>query len=141
MTNPKKFAEWYKKNAKALNARRRKRYDADPEYRKRQLVSTRKWRVQRKRWLKEHPPKPKPKTRFTISEAAEQIGCDIQTIRLLERKGLLPSATDGHKHRMYTKKQISLMRPLIRYRCEYHYRVPGYDKVVKTLSKKIFKGW
>lgn len=135
-----KFQKWYGKEKARLNKERRDRYHNDPKYKARQLANTKRWRKKAKKEKKLNPT-PVVKTQFTIGEAAAQIPCDIQTIRLLERKGLIPETTDGKKHRTYTPKQIGLMAKLIKYRQDNHYKTPGYQKRVEKMSQQIAAGW
>lgn len=133
-----KFVNWYGKNKDRLNKKRRDRYRKDQKYRNRQLANTKRWR--KKNGLQRKAPSA-PKTHFTIGEAAAMVPCDIQTIRLLERKGLLPVTTDGKKHRTYTKKQIALMARLIKFRQDNHYKTPGYRPRVQKLAQQVAAGW
>lgn len=137
---PTKFQTWYGKNKEALNKKRRNRYKKDRNYREQQLANTREWR-KRMRVLNKNKRKAKPKTHFTIGEVAEQIGCNIKTIRILEGKKLLPSTTDGTRHRKYTRKQIGLIAELIKFRQDHHYKETGYKRTVERLVEKIEAHW
>lgn len=133
-----KFQQWYSKleNRDSLNKRRRERYAKDKKYRTKALAATRDWR-------KRNPvvPVKKPKTYLTISEFSAAVGCDPQTIRDLEAKGMLPPAGGPKSHRRYLKKHVKLVKPLISYRAKTHYRDPRYKDRVSSLSAEIHAGW
>ena len=133
-----KFQLWYERNDKKLNRKRRKRYRSDVPYREKQLKTTKRWRERTREARAKAKP---PRTHFTIGEAAERIGCYTKTIQNLERAGMLPSMTDGTRHRKYTAAQIELMKALVMYRKETHYKTKGYDRTIKSLVAVIKKKW
>lgn len=138
-----KFKSWYDdpKNRAALNKRRREKYRENKAYRNRVLESTKKWRKEQAAERKRNPPKPKPKTIFTIGEVAQIIGCEQKTIRTLEKQGLIPKQADGKKHRRYTKGQIKLIRSIVNLRKTIHYRNPDYAVRLKAHSLAAHALW
>ena len=133
-----KFQQWYERNQAKLNKKRRARYHKDKAYRKKQLLSTKRWR---ERTRKERAKMRPPKTHFTIGEVAERIGCYPKTLQNLERAGLLPVMTDGTSHRKYTEAQIELIRELVEFRQNTHYKEKGYRTKVRRLVDKIKRKW
>jgi len=138
VTPPTKFREWYERNKKKLSRQRRRRYRADPAYRRKQLRSTKLWRERTKDERRKNRP---PKTLFTVGEAAARIECYPRTIQNLERSGLLPVMTDGIKHRKYTASQIALMGLLVAFRQLKHYKTKGYAATVRRLAAMIKRKW
>src|SRR4051812_2630042 len=114
------FKDWYEENKSDLNKRRRKRYKKDSAYRAKQLANTRRWRKDRAVQKAKEPPK--PKTIFTIGEVADQIVCEQKTIRTLEKAGLIPSTSDGVHHRRFTARQINLIKRIVEFRKDIHYK-------------------
>lgn len=133
-----KFQQWYERSKAKLNRKRRARYRKDKAYRKKQLRSTKEWRERTKHIRRKARP---PKTHFTIGEVAERIGCYPKTIQNLERAGLLPVMTDGARHRKYTEAQIELIRELVVFRQNTHYKEKGYRAKVRRLVEKIKRKW
>lgn len=114
------FKQWYEENGSKLNKDRKKRYNRDPDYRKRVLEQNRDARKRKRvdqqlakqaekeqedgarKTRVEHSWKthemtvtlPGGKTAtvqgFTIGAVAQILGCSVQAIRLWERKGVLP---------------------------------------------------
>lgn len=136
-----KFRNWYAdpENRTALNKRRRDKYKKNKEYRAKVLDNTRRWRKKQVK-IKKSLPK-KPKTLFSIGEAAYQIGCEQKTIRTLEKFGLIPGTSDGKKHRRFTGKQIALVGMVVNLRKAVHYRNPKYAAKLKKLSEAAHKRW
>lgn len=132
------FQQWYQKNKKKLSKRRKQKYQSDPEYRDRQLQASKDWRSRNPDYRnrkKDDQPK-----RFTIGEAATQIGSCPQTIRALEAKGMIPKANKGIGHRMYSEAQVALMHDLILYLQTVHYRNRSKPKLA-ALVKNLKTNW
>lgn len=95
------FKEWYEQHADELNAKRRERYNSDPDYRERVLAGNqaeRQKRIQEK--LAARPPAKDAtapsrgdgvKKRYTIGMLARAVGRSVQTIRLWEKAGTIPT--------------------------------------------------
>ena len=109
------FKDYYKENREKLLARRRKRYQTDPEYRKlRQRDALGYYNRKVKRAV--------PSVRtilyrrgrkyFTIGLLAKFIHRDEDTIRRYHRSGILPPTTVKHKDgwRLYTEAQVNLLQ-------------------------------
>ena len=138
-TSESSFKKWYAKNGKKLNKIRRKRYESDADYRARQLKASKNWRKKNPGYRRAQGDT-KPKA-LTIGAVAEELGTCPQTIRAIEKRGLIPENKTGSSHRKYTLKQVELMRPLIEYLQNTHYKAPGYEKQVKKLSAALAKHW
>jgi len=119
------FSQWYAENKEELSARRRQKYQEDPEYRekvraqareakKRFLEKKRKEREKNKDkeqpvWFKVQYGKKEVAVRmFTAGQLSKRLGRKTQTIRLWERKGVIPEAMyrNGARDRLYTELQV-----------------------------------
>lgn len=131
------FKDWYRVNAPDLNARRRKRYDKDPEYREAvKKLNTRARKKQRNKFKEEKLAEAeaiKMRTSvgawktvdvevdgvvipmFTIGAIARVLGRSISTLRVWEKNGLLPEtpyrANNGA--RLYTVETIEHMHAVL----------------------------
>jgi len=105
----KAFATWYEKNGGDYNAKRRKRYAENAEYRDKMLAGTRSWRQKVRATKASADEGP---IFYSIGEAAKKIGRDIQTIRAWEAKEYIPRTDDGRGYRSYTEGQVTLMTGL-----------------------------
>lgn len=111
------FQNWYAKNRERLNAERRHRYQTDPEYRRKAIAVSARYRSK-----KEHVRKPPiqlvrvvngvPVPVFSAMETAQQIGRSAQSIRKWERRGWIPAPIFPGRRRLYTAGQISLIQRL-----------------------------
>ena len=134
------FQRWYAdpKNRETLNKRRRKRYKEDKKYRAKQLASTRRWR--RSNPDKVARPTEKRATLF-IGEVAEQVGCDVQTIRSMEERGLIPEPTFGNIKRQYSPKQVKLIAGVRRVSEKFHYKDPRYKEAMDKAVQRAASEW
>ena len=98
------FKRWYDKNKAKVNKRRKEAYNSDPSIRAAAVERAREYRAS-------HPaPSRAGESRmkssngvlvesFRISQVAEAIGRSVQTIRLWEAKGLIPTPTIKSSYR------------------------------------------
>jgi hypothetical protein len=131
------FSSWYEANRVEFNRKRRSRYRKDEVYRARQLKSTRSWRKEARKVA----PKATPRTYLTIGEVARQVGCDMQTLRSMEAKGLIPDSKVGLAKRKYTVKQVRLIAGVRAAMEKYHYKNPRYIEAVTRASVKARLSW
>lgn len=118
--------DYYQANREALLAKRRERYNNDPEYRAKILATTRKHGngdevvATRGRPLRQRLPKRmtiggKPVWMYGIYFLAQKTGRSLPTINSWEHKGILPRTpyvSDGG-HRMYTAEQIEAVAKVV----------------------------
>jgi len=121
-------ARYYSENREALLEKKRTRYQEDPEYRERILTAAR----ERKRILSEERKKEKalnkgkekplwfsleiggeeiPVKMFTSGQLSKRLGRKSQTVRVWEKRGLIPEAIyrSAAKDRLYTEFQVNLI--------------------------------
>jgi DNA-binding transcriptional MerR regulator len=122
------FKRWYDDNKEEFNDTRRKRYKTDPEYRERVNAQNRKLREEKKK-LREKEKKAETRAirvrskalpwkvhtlgsdgtpLFSIGALAKAIGRSVLTIRLWEKRGLIPKTAflSGKGDRLYTAEMI-----------------------------------
>ncbi len=58
--------------------------------------------------------KPKEKTRFTISELANELDISTRSIRFYEEKGLIMPERSKGNHRVYTKRNRARLKLILR---------------------------
>ena len=122
------FSKYYAENKKEISEKKKRRYQEDPEYREKIKARAR----ARKKMLAEERKKQKqhevdrenpiwfriefgdseiPVRMYTIGQLAKRLGRKTQTIRVWERKGIMPEATyrSSAKDRLYTELQVRLI--------------------------------
>jgi hypothetical protein len=154
------YSDWYEKNKGTLAARRKDRYESDPEYRDRVLEQNRKHRDKKR---KEEAKKPKPKVRIPrhrkpitvmvlingaptpkelvhIGAFSRAIGKSIPTVHQWERNGLLPKTPlymngTSKRERLFTAEMINVVKVEIAKRSG---RVSAKDA---SFCKDVTSGW
>lgn len=134
------FQQWYQENGSTLNKKRKKKYNADPEYRARVLEQNREARKRKREGQLDERRKEKAarKTRvnkswktydkpieidgkivmtkmFTVGAVANILKCSVQAIRMWERKKVLPETPFRYSKgdRLYTAEQIETFRKIL----------------------------
>lgn len=127
-----KYSDWYEKNRKRVNELRRKRYDSDPEYRNKAIVSSKVSREKSKdKRIKERQERRaaskvgvipsgwkvitvqgddgKEIKAVTIGALAKICGVSVKALRLWESQGVFPTTPLRSKRgdRLYTEAMIS----------------------------------
>ena len=100
------FRKWYQKNKQRLSDERKKRYAQDPEYRQRQLESSKRYR-RGERGL----PKP-PGAPISFAQAAELTGIGVSTLHEWRRKKLFPEPKHHNRGLWFSEKQVGLLKNL-----------------------------
>jgi DNA-binding transcriptional MerR regulator len=124
------FAEYYAENKEIISARRRQRYAEDPEYRERCKAQSReaKKRLAERRRKERAKNKDKdsgkptwykilydgreiPVKMFSTGQLAKKLGRKAQTMRIWERKGIIPESMyrTASQDRLYTAFQVRLI--------------------------------
>ena len=133
--------KYYAENKSKLLAAKKKRYEEDPEYREaikaRARESKRRQTEQRRKERERNKDREKPLRfrvqvgdtevevrMFTAGQLAKRLGRKTQTIRVWERKGLIPEAIyrNASKDRLYTELQVRLI-------------VKAYDKAERDFGE------
>ena len=109
------YQRWYERNKEKFNEKRRKRYQQDPKYRKRQQ----KYLAESRSRARSRRQAPVPDGRLSVRAVAEEIGRDVQTIRAWEQRGLIPKSVNERGHRVYTEHQLKLLKDLRDYLSTY----------------------
>lgn len=104
------FRDWYERNRKELNRKRRLRYHTDPEYRDKQITRAREDyeekstnRVKSDRRVF----KSKGAKLISIGRLADALGRKVMTVRKYHTMGVIPQPThfDSRGWRLYTADQ------------------------------------
>ena len=98
------YRRWYAKNKESLSEKRKKRYAEDPQYRERQLESSRRYR--RGERTPKTPPDDAP---ISFGEAAERIGVSGSTLHEWRRKGYFPEPKHQNGRVWFSDRQILLL--------------------------------
>lgn len=101
-----RFKNWYERHGAAFNAERRARYKNDPQLRRRAQEAATRYRTQTV--LRGEEPE-RREGLWTTAGVAYQLGVSPQTLRNWEARGLIPKATHGGKHRLYSIQQVQLL--------------------------------
>lgn len=100
------FNAWYSRNADDFNAKRRQRYHEDPTLR----IKARTQAAAYRKAQAEAGTLPEQRGLFnTSARVAALVGISTQTLRNWEARYLIPRATHGQAHRLYTPHQTSLL--------------------------------
>jgi hypothetical protein len=134
------FKAWYNANREEFLARRRARYNSDPEVRERQRKAA-------KRWKLEHPQKSAGSMRkingtvtpvLRISAVAKILDRTVLTLRQWEQKGWVPAASQSQgRHRTYTPHQVKLLVKLAAFLDEHSYAVRNSSKLKHQFSDLV----
>lgn len=139
------YNKWYKKNKSNFNAKRKQRYAKDKGYRVKAIQQAREHR--------ELNPKPLASGElfrvidgvevrvYRIGEASEMVGRSIQVLRKWEKEGLVPESTGEGTHRVYTMKQIELLRSLANVINKYRYQRNLLPKQTDIASNHVIDHW
>jgi hypothetical protein len=100
------FGKWYEKHKQRLSEKRKKLYAEDPEYRQRQLESSR----QRRRGERTLP-KP-PGAPISFAQAAERAGIGVSTLHEWRRKKCFPEPKQHNRGLWFSEKQVLLLKNL-----------------------------
>jgi len=154
------YKAWYTAHAADLAERRRKKYEEDPEYKRKVLEQN---RLYRERKAKEESARPKPMIRIPkrrkpvvcmvpingvlaprqlvhIGEFARTIQRSVSTIHQWERAGVLPKTPffvsgKGKQERLYTAEMIGVVKKVLELR-------NGTASVAdSTFPRDIIQGW
>lgn len=123
------YKRYYEDKKGDINARRKQRYDEDPDYRDRVLAASQKYReaqrVDNPRPRIKIPKYAQPLVKttpdggevrlFSVGACARALKRSVQSISHWESKGVLPSTPyrDGRGHRYYTYEMITAIRDVI----------------------------
>lgn len=121
------FNNWYAKNAANFNNKRRQRYHADSKVREAARARAAEYR-QRASDV--------PEQRDglnTTARVAVALGISPQTLRNWEARHLIPRATFGSRHRLYSDHQVVLLKPLTHF--------PHNSDKFKDVRREAFLHW
>ena len=124
------FKSWYDRNRQAFNDKRRKRYRQDPEAR---LIAQQSAAAYRTRPRGDEEPE-RREGLWTTTGVAYQLGISAQTLRNWEARGLIPVASYGVKHRLYSTGQVELL-------ALFHYCVSSKDPACDAVIAQVFDQW
>lgn len=122
------FNDWYARNATDFNAKRRLRYQENPEVRFNARVRAASYR---QRALSTIPEQRDGLN--TSARVASQLKISPQTLRNWESRYLIPKARYGNAHRLYTDRQIELLREMVAH--------PTNSEEFKNARRAVFKLW
>lgn len=99
------FKRWYQERKEEYNAKRRRRYHTDAEYRARMLDSSRKHQAEL------HPERSQVLVGVVpLAEVALRVGRSLNAIYRLIRRGIVPSVIQHGRQRYMTDRQVELVR-------------------------------
>ncbi len=141
------FKAWYEKNKESLSEQRKRRYEADPEFRDAVLARAAQWR-------RDNPEKTSRVGQarlkeinghkvecFRMSEACRRIGCSDQSIRDWEASGLIPKPTLQSAHRYYTARQIELLGDFFKFMTSVRYDKLNRTQLIARKSSELHDRW
>lgn len=105
------FRRYYEENRDEYNARRREKYQQDKETRAKARERAREYRAANapvERQLIREINGRQVKV-FSTGQVAQEMGRTPQMLRNWEKEGLIPESTFPDKHRLYTKRQKSMI--------------------------------
>ncbi len=139
------YKKWYAANKEQFNEDRRKRYKKDKSYRERALENTRTYRrcgtdkpLEEKMYRKFNDKKVEV---FRISKASELVGRSIQTLRQWEAAGVIPYSVFDEGHRLYTKKQIALMKRVVTLYNKYRHNTKRFPVELEKMKVLVQNKW
>jgi hypothetical protein len=100
------FRRWYNANKQRLSEERKKRYAQDPEYRQRQLESSKRYR-RGERCLPNPPAAP-----ISFTQAAERTGIGVTTLHEWQKKQYFPEPQHHNRGLWFSEKQVFLLKNL-----------------------------
>jgi DNA-binding transcriptional regulator YiaG len=124
------FKRYYQEHKAEIAAKKKERYQTDPEYRAAIQERKRQTRLRRKREREAKKAKAKKKdplapkvfsvqigghdrelSMYSSTQLARMLGRSVQTIRLWEREGILPKAVYrcNNNNRLYTEFQVKML--------------------------------
>ena len=133
------YKTYYEKNKAKINAKRRRKYRTDSQYRKKVLARSRKYQKTKK--TEQLPPGvvrgEGGRLYGTVGRAAMMMGLSPNTIRSYERRGVLPPAShyDDRGYRLYTVAQLTLLK--VEYRRWRRLKV----KSLESFTERVFERW
>lgn len=159
------YQEWYEKNKEDIARKRQERYENDPEYREKAIARSRfhYWNKQRKNSVPqpvdmddivlestraipvqiENPMDARYGTAievpvFNAGELGKLLERSAQTIRLWERRGVIPKAfwRDGRGYRLYTQDQVIAFLE-----CKHLLDLPMRNIEDSVFSKELTEAW
>ena len=77
----------------------------------------------------------KPKTGYTIKEAAKALGVHPQTIRYYEREGIVTPRRDRKGFRIFTEVEIDRMKTIQRLREELGVKLVGAELILRMRER------
>jgi len=104
------FNAWYYRNAESYNAERQRKYSENSKVRQKARESSAAYR------LKVASGKHVPALRngyYTSAHVARILGISRQTLSNWEAKDMIPKPTQEGKHRLYSKRQVYLLKAYI----------------------------
>lgn len=143
--NTEAYRKWYASNKEQFNAKRRARYAANAQYRKKAINNSRQGRERTRptgdegaliRMVGVNEVKV-----YRISSVSLQIGVPVPVIRAWERKGIIPNPSFGRGHRVYTKNQVKLMKKIAA--CVVKFKADKKELKEKLINLKpfIYEQW
>lgn len=126
------FQRWYRKNKDDFNQKRKERYHSDPDYRARM-------KAQSRRVAKESATLPNGVV--SIGDAAKVIGREPYTIKNWEKSELIPEAVRMGRGRVYTQRQVYLMRALAAFLNANHHLQSGFKEGLSEVRAEIWSKW
>lgn len=139
------YSRWYASNKGEFNAKRRKRYKEDKKYRFKAMKNASVYRksgpenVMTRLLFREY--NGQRVQVFRISTVGEKIGRSVQAIRQWEKNGIIPKPLFGAGHRVYTEKQVTLLKLVVELSDKYRHSHAEYKKNMAVLTKHIGFEW
>ena len=109
------YKKWYGDNSTEYNEKRRSRYATDPEYRemvKERARNAKRLKIKSMGGAIERTWKGSKILVYRVGTACEKAGCVKAVLLDWENRGIVPPPVFGGKHRVYTQRQIDLIREL-----------------------------
>lgn len=138
------WSKWYAEHKDQHNAKRRERYRNDPDVRAKARQNAAR---NRSKGDKVNRVSYKRKvgnffvTFFPITKAAADIDRSAQLIRVWEKKGYIPEPLLDDSRRLYTEKQIALMKDLAEFMDTYRANKIMLAKMLPDIIDRIKNQW
>ncbi len=139
------YKRWYEKEKGAFNAKRRRRYAADPAIQTVARHNSAVYRAKHPRPVtdKKHqrPANGVLTEVYRITHTSQMIGVSVVTIRSWEKKGWIPEPSVESAHRYYTIKQVKLLAELAILLKEVRYMHSIRNEMVAKKVQELKNNW
>jgi MerR HTH family regulatory protein len=129
------FKRWYKAHKLELAAKRKHKYDTDPEYKQKVKDSANAHRAAKKAAARTRP----EGYDVTQAKAAEELGITEYLLRAWAERGWYPQPLESKGRKYFTMGQVQLLKALVNYITEV--KGKSDSDVFKSINANIFSNW